>query len=295
MKGCYDLHLHTGPEAIPRRFDAISAGEALRTEGMGGAVLKSHYYSTVPFVKMARERGLDKVWGSVVLNHYVGGLNPFAIRGSLGMKADGQELLKIVWMPTVHAEAHLKVQRSKGSRYDVPPEWTGGEITGTPVDQVPPINVTDPALRPALNEVLRVIAGEGLILATGHLSRQEVLFLVPLARSMGVERIILTHPAYETTELSVEDIRGLTALGGVYAEQSYALMPIDGLTPGDIAAYIRGVGPEHTILSTDLGQRGRMSSGEGMERFLSLLEKEGIPPSDLETMAVTNPARLLGI
>ena len=295
MKGCYDLHLHTGPEAIPRRFDALSAGEALRAEGMGGAVLKSHYYSTVPFVKMARERGLDNVWGSVVLNHYVGGLNPFAIRGSLGMKANGHELLKIVWMPTVHAEAHLRVQRGKGSRYDVPPEWTGGEITGTPVDQVPPINVMDPALRPALDEVLRIIAGEGLILATGHLSRQEVLFLVPLARSMGVEKIILTHPAYETTELSVEDIRDLTALGGVYAEQSYALMPIDGLTAGDIAAYIRGVGPEHTILSTDLGQRGRMSSGEGMELFLSLLEKEGIAPSDLEAMAIANPAKLLGL
>ena len=295
LSGCYDLHLHIGPEAIPRRFDALSAGEALRAEGMGGTVLKSHYYSTVPFVKMTRDRGFDNVWGSLSLNHYVGGLNPFAIRGSLGMKADGEELLKIVWMPTVHAQSHLRVQQGHGSRYDVPPEWTGGQVTGTPVDQVPPINVTDPALRSALNEVLRIIAGEGLILATGHLSKEEVFFLVPLAKSMGVDKIILTHPAYETTELSVEDIRSLTALGGVYAEQSYALMPIDNLTPGDIAAYIRGVGPEHTILSTDLGQQGRMSSGEGIKLFLSLMEQEGIPQADLETMAAANPAKLLGL
>ncbi len=294
MKGCYDLHLHVGPEAIPRRYDAISAGEALCREGMGGAVLKSHYYSTVPFVQMAWERGLSNVWGAVVLNHYVGGLNPFAVRGSLGMKAGGEELLRIVWMPTVHAEAHLKVQRGHGGRYDVPPEWTGGQVTGTPVDQVPPINVTDPELLPALKEILRIISGEGLILATGHLSKEEVFFLVPLARSMGVEKIILTHPAYETTRLSVEEIKGLTALGGVYAEQSYALMPIDNLTPGEVAAYIRGVGPECTILSTDLGQKGRISSGEGMELFLSLMTKEGIPAADLETMAITNPAKLLG-
>ena len=176
LPGCYDLHLHIGPEAIPRRYDAISAGEDLRREGMGGAVLKSHYYSTVPFVRMARERGGGNLWGSVVLNHYVGGLNPFAVRGSLGMKMGGEELLKIVWMPTVHAAAHLRIQRSRGSRYDVPPEWTGGVVTGTPVDQVPPITITDPALRPALTEILRVIAGEGLILATGHISKEEVFF-----------------------------------------------------------------------------------------------------------------------
>lgn len=295
MKGCYDLHFHIGPEVIPRRYDALTLGESLRREGMGGAVLKSHYFSTVPFAKMAWERGEENVFGSVTLNHYVGGLNPFAIRGSLGMKAGGESLLKVVWMPTVHADAHIKVQRGKGSGYDVPPEWTGGVVTGTPVDQVPPITITDPAVRPALEEILRIIAGEGLILATGHISREEVFFLVPLARSMGVEKIILTHPAYETTDLSVEDIRQLTALGGVYAEQSYALMPIDGLTAGEVADYIRGVGAEYTILSTDLGQKGRMSSGEGMDLFLSLMEEEGIPAADLRRMAVENPAKLLGL
>ena len=80
MIGAYDLHLHIGPEAIPRKYDAIQAGEALAQDGLAGAVLKSHYYSTAPFVQMARERGRGNVWGSLALNHYVGGLNPFALR-----------------------------------------------------------------------------------------------------------------------------------------------------------------------------------------------------------------------
>jgi len=58
---------------------------------------------------------------------------------------------------------------------------------------------------------------------------------VPLARSMGVEKITLTHPAYETTELPVEDILHLTSLAGVYAEQSYALIPLDDMTPAEVA------------------------------------------------------------
>jgi len=295
LSGWYDLHLHAGPEVIPRKYDAIEAGEALAKEDMAGAVLKSHYFSTVPFVKMAWERGARNVWGSITLNHYVGGLNPFALRGSLGMQHDGQQLLKMVWMPTVHAQAHLNVRHTDGEQYDVPPEWTGGLITGTPVDQVPPINVMAEEVQPQLKEILRIIADNDLILATGHISKAEVFHLVPLARSMGVEKIILTHPAYETTELTVEDILQLTALGGVYAEQSYALMPIDDLTPADVAAYIKGVGPEHTIVTTDLGQRSRMSSGEGMKLFASLMEAEGVSPEDFDKMARVNPAKLLGL
>lgn len=295
MKGCYDLHLHVGPEAIPRKYDAIQAGESLQREELAGAVLKSHYFSTVPFAQMAWERGFKNVWGSLVLNHYVGGLNPFALRGSLGLGKPGQQLLKIVWMPTVHAAAHLAVRQAAGSRYDVPPEWTGGLITGTPVEQVPPITVTAPACQDNLKEILRIIADNDLILATGHISREEVFHLVPLARSMGVNKIILTHPAYETTHLTVDDINQLTVLGGVYAEQSYALMPIDHLTAADIASYIRGVGEAHTIMTTDLGQRGRMSSGEGMSLFCSLMEQEGISLSQLESMAIHNPAKLLGL
>ena len=295
MNGAFDLHLHAGPEVIPRKYDAMEAGEALRQEGMGGAVLKSHYFSTVPFVKMAHERGFDNVWGSVTLNHYLGGLNPFALRASLGMQHNGRQLLKMVWMPTVHAAAHLAVRKADGEKYDVPPEWTGGLITGTPVEQVPPICLTDGTVQKDLKEILRIIADNDLILATGHISKEEVFHVVPLARSLGVEKIILTHPAYETTKLTVEEILRLTALGGVYAEESYALMPIDDLTPTDVAAYIRGVGAEHTIMTTDLGQRNRMSCGEGMTLFASLMEAEGISADDIRIMAVDNPRKLLGL
>lgn len=290
MNGGYDLHFHVGPEVIPRRCDALRTGEELRRDGMSGAVLKSHYFSTAPFAQMAREQGFDNVYGALVLNHYVGGLNPFALRGSLRMG-----MLKIVWMPTVHAAAHLAVRKADGEQYDIPPEWTGGIITGTPVDQVPPISITARDVQEPLKELLRIIADQDLILATGHISRDEVFHLVPLAHSLGVTKIILTHPSYETTRLSLDDIRALTALDGVYAEQSYALMPIDGQTPDQVAGYIRGVGAEHTIMTTDLGQLGRQSSGEGLTLFRSLMEAEGITPAELDLMTIRNPARLLGV
>ena len=295
MSGAYDLHFHIGPEVIPRRCDAFSTARELEAGGMAGAVLKNHYFPTVPFAKMAWDQGAGNVWGSLVLNWYVGGLNPFAVRGSLGLKARGQSLFKVLWMPTVHAAAHLRVRAAHGAKYDIPPEWTGGVLAGTPIEHVPPIDLRAPEAQAPLKEILRIVAGEGLILATGHVSREEVFHLVPLARGLGVEKIVLTHPIYETTELSVADIRELTALGGVWAEQSYALIPIDGQTPARIAEYIRGVGAEHTIMSTDLGQAARQTSGEGMKLFRELLAAEGISQADLNLMSVDNPKKLLGV
>jgi len=60
VKSCYALHLHAGPEVIPRKYDSFQADEALQQEDMAGAVLKSHHFSTVPFVQMARDRGFGK-------------------------------------------------------------------------------------------------------------------------------------------------------------------------------------------------------------------------------------------
>lgn len=294
--GVWDLHLHCGPEAIPRRYDFLELARHLQSHGMG-AVAKSHFHSTVPWAWMAAKAGMPCLLGSVTLNHSLGGINPDAVRASLGLEWEGRPLLRIVWMPTLHARGHIQMQQAHGQQYDIPAEWTGGVFSkgSQPLDQIQPIDIRDTCWRKPLLEVLRLIAANGIALATGHLTRQEVLELVPMASSMGVERIILTHPAYHATALTGEDLLKLTALPGVYAEQSYALMPVDGLSIGEITRMIRLVGPEKTLLSTDLGQIGGLAPAEGMALYLRMLRGEGIPEDWLRQMSVQNPAWLLGL
>lgn len=293
--GVWDLHLHCGPEAIPRRYDFLELASHLQQHGMG-AVAKSHFHSTVPWAWMAAKAGTPSLLGSVTLNYPLGGINPDAVRASLGLEWEGRPLLRIVWMPTLHAKGHIEMQRAHGQRYDIPAEWTGGVFSrgSQLLDGIEPIHIRDARWQKPLREVLQLIAANDIALATGHLTRQEVLELVPLACSMGVKRVILTHPAYHATALTDGDLTELTALPGVFAEQSYALMPVDGLSIGEIARMIRLVGPEKTILSTDLGQISGLAPAEGMELYLQMLEKEGIPESWLRQMSVENPAWLLG-
>ena len=61
------------------------------------------------------------------------------------------------------------------------------------------------------------------------------------------------------------------------------------------AAAIRAVGPEHCVLSNDLGQAGNPLPVEGLQSFLDGLTAEGFSAQELRRMAVENPARLLGL
>lgn len=297
MSKICDMHIHCGPEPIPRKFDCLGLSRELKAYDMGGAVIKSHFYSTVPFAALSDIYAEGNLWGSIVLNHYVGGINPDVIRGSLGQKRNGVSLLRVVWMPTMHAESHLKMQMEHGQVFDIPAEWTGGDKAGgsRKIEEITPINILAPEVQDNLKEVLSLIAANDIVLATGHLSRDEVFYLVPLAKEMGVKKIILTHPVYEATGLTVDEIAELCAIDGIYAEISYGLMPIDNLPLEVIAEPILKLGPEKIILTTDLGQPKQITPPEGMQKFLEALAGLGISEEALQKMAAENPAYLLGI
>ena len=130
VSGAVDLHVHCGPEGIPRRYDAVSLARHARESGLAGAVVKSHMAATGSWAQMAHRVTGFRLHGSVALNHYVGGINPAAVRGALGPSEDGEPYLKVVWLPTVHAAAHITARRREGEQYDIPPEWCGGAVSG---------------------------------------------------------------------------------------------------------------------------------------------------------------------
>ena len=294
VTGAVDLHVHCGPEGIPRRFDAISLARHVERTGLAGAVLKSHMTATGSWVQMAHDVTGIRLHGSVVLNHYVGGINPAAVRGALGPAAGGEPCLKVVWLPTVHAAAHLTARHHEGERYDIPPEWCGGAVSGLaqPIHQVEPINVLATGLRPRLDEVLRLAADHDLVLATGHAGRDEVFYVMERAGALGVRKLIITHPCYDPPALSATELAELAA-AGAYIELSYILVDLGLVSFAETAAIFRQVGASQTILSTDVGQVDRASPAEGLAKLGAGLLAEGIPREDIDTAMKHNPRFLV--
>jgi hypothetical protein len=293
--GATDLHVHCGPEAIPRRFDAVQLAEHVAQSGLRSLVLKSHFTMTSDWAQMAHRLTGVRLFGSVTLNHHVGGINPLAVRAALGPRDERGPFLKVVWLPTVHAAAHLAARRAHGDEHDIPAEWAGGILpeAAERIRDVQPISLLDPSVGEALDAVLGLIAKHDLVLATGHVGRDEVFFLMERAQRAGVRRIVITHPAHDPPGLSLGDMRAL-ATAGAYIELAYILLDMGSVSAKETAQTFREVGAARIVLTTDVGQVDRMTPAEGLARFGTMLADEGIRPDEIAMAMKTNPWRLVG-
>jgi hypothetical protein len=190
VRGAYDLHVHVDPDVIRRRITDLELARRYTDLGLRGFVLKSHYVPTAERAAVVRAAvpGV-KALGAIVLNHAVGGLNPVAVE----IAARGGA--RMAWLPTVDAanEAH-ESEPQPGKKL---PLWAKLQLelreAGLPL---PPIEVLDGNRKvlPAVRQVLQVIGRNHMVLATGHLGRDEIMAVVAAAVEEGVRHVVVTHP-----------------------------------------------------------------------------------------------------
>ena len=200
--GVVGTHYHVGPELIVRRYDVKMLADVAAP--FGATLLKNHTYPTTPLAALARAQFNACFFGGVVLNRYVGGLNPQAVESARsGNRASEQPRTRSL------ADRRLDADGACPLAYQRPwlrirPRWSGccnhgqDDQAAVPVAmQDEPVIVFDDDGRPApeLVPTLEAIARNNCILATGHLHAEEVK-LVPMALELGIKRVILTHPHY---------------------------------------------------------------------------------------------------
>lgn len=299
-KGIIDMHVHVGPEFIRRRYSPATLAEEARREGIG-VVMKNHFQPTTAWVSMIREREEPvPLIGAVALNLGCGGIDSHGIRSALsGWKTETEDTDPnperfVVWMPTVCAESHLDLF----GRRDMDLLWGVEEKYTTTIEKGAGLQLTDQSgqVIDGLGRALSTIADLDLVLASGHLTGGDTKLLVKSAFEAGVGRIVLTHPLWQATELTPEEVRELYVDYGAYSELCFtnlAMHGIDDLTIDDYVEVIRAVGPEGIILSSDCGQTFTPTVADSMREFFALLGKAGISEDEITQMSVINQHALL--
>ena len=260
--------MHCGPEGIPRRFDAVSLARHVRETGLAAPCsnrtwrpprVGRRWLTTSP-ASASTARWCSTTTSAASIPRRCGArwVRP----------RTASPYLKVVWLPTVHAAAHLTARHHEGEQYDIPPEWCGGTVSALarPLAEVEPINVLAAHLRPPLDEILRIAADHDLVLATGHAGRDEVFYMMERANALGVRKVIVTHPCYDPPAIGVTELVELAA-AGAYIELSFILVDMGLVSMADTAAIMRQVGSERTILSTDVGQVDRVAPAEGLAKL----------------------------
>jgi len=282
--GVIDMHVHSHPDVFGRNMDDIDVAQLAKARGMRGILLKSHTSETASRAALVMKvvPGIE-VFGGIVLNRAVGGVNPDAVEwmhrvyGSRG---------KVVWLPTFEADRHVKVLSK--------PDATGLVVA-------PNGKVT-----PEMEAILKIIARENLLLATGHVHPEEVIAVVRRGRELGVKNMIVTHGLTNVPGLTMAQAKQVADMGAVIEVCFLQFLagpnaPLPFLThwtqinAKNVAQAVKELGAKSLVISSDLGQSGNMTHPDGIEAAIAAMKREGISDGDIDLMMRKNPARLLGL
>jgi hypothetical protein len=288
VQGAYDLHIHVAPDVPPRRIDDVTLARRFSELGLAGFALKSHYTSTAERAQIVSGLvpGVEVV-GTLALNQAVGGMNALAVEIAV------REGARIVWMPTVDSPAET-AGRTEPKPGDKVPQWARlqHELRELGLG-VEPVHVTgsDGSLLPETRDVLRAIARHGLILATGHLGRDDTFAVVDAALEEGVSEIVVTHPEFPCQDFSLEDQRELAARGCLL--ERCLSTPLSAKTTWEhVFDGVRAVGVERTLFSSDCGNPDYPPVEDGLALWADRLLGAGFDEDEVREMIVGQSRRL---
>jgi hypothetical protein len=289
VRGAYDTHVHIAPDVMQRRITDLELARRFGEVGLAGFVLKSHYVTTAERASVvnAAVPGFDAV-GAITLNASVGGLNPVAVEIAARLGA------RVVWMPTVDAANHRRTAHDlpPGAK---PPMWLAlqRELALKGLEPAA-VEVLDREGRPlpAVRAVCELVAEHDLVLATGHLGRDEIFAVCDVALGAGVGRVVVTHPEFPQQNLSLPDQQALAARG-CYLERCWTTPFTGKYDWAQMVANIRATGAGRTLISSDLGQPDNPPVEDGLALMADALRQAGFGEADITTMIVTN-SRVIG-
>ena len=284
IHGAYDLHIHSSPSLFERSASDLEVARRARQDGLAGVLLKNHFESTVGRAALTQEvvPGL-KVFGSLVLNNFAGGINPVAVEHALRLGA------REIFMPTIDAKAHRRTfGHAGGYGYQESGVRTRREAVG--------VLDADGVLRPEAKAIVELVRDFDAILGTAHLEPREIFALARFAKETGFTRLLITHPYFDPPRLSVAQQKELVELGAVLELCGGNLYPIPGTAR--LENYLETlfeIGPSHLVLSSDAGQPRKSAPAEVLRVFAQCLMDKGVEQEAIDLMTKKNPARLLGI
>src|SRR3979411_1769510 len=289
LEGAFDTHIHSAPDVLPRKFNDSELALRFRARHMAGFVLKSHYICTADRATLVNDIVPEiQAFGAIALNSSGGGLNPLAldIAGRLGAK--------VVWLPSVDNANELENIAGQKDESKLPywmsiaREMRALGIAGSF------LNVTeDGQVTQATRQCLEIIAKHDMVLATSHIRPAEVLPVVQTAQAVGVKRIIITHPEFPTTLLTIAQQQELARLR-VFFERCFTTPNTGKIAWEQVYANIREVGPASTILTLRPRHPTSPYPDEGLGTFMGKLLDNGFTEREVRAMVRDNPAQVLG-
>lgn len=309
MNGLIDIHVHGAPAGgwLAGRPTVIQTTMAASEQKVGGLVFKDHNTMTNNFgmivneameivKKLKEEKGEEftptKLYGGIVLNDAVGGLNPTAVRTALSGYGDCVE----VWLPSLSAKWQndcIYAERGLPSPGGIVVSEENGDIV------------------PAMVEILEIMAdynnnseGRRVALAACHVSNKEKFDLLRYIKKRGLDvDTVIDHVTQQLTIATEEEMKEMLELGAYLQFAETSCVPWTGMQDWVInfdfsftvlKNLLNQYGPDQLCLCSDSGQPSH-EFVPGWRSFLKTLLAQGVSFENIRTMSVDVPKKICGI
>jgi hypothetical protein len=283
LRGVIDIHIHAGPDVIPRRMDIFEIAREARDRGMKAVVCKPFAYCNAPLAKAAEQLtpGI-RVFGGLMLDLAVGGYNPRAVEAAIKLGS------KFIWGPVF--DSAITVKKSPKVRWYQELGTIKEKAGLRPVDE-------KGRIKEEVKDIFALIAeADDVIFATGHQFPEDTMKLIEAAKKAGIKKFVVTHPHAPVIGATIEEQREMVRLG---AKLDYvwcnATPYYDRTDPAEYAEAMKAIGVRHIIMSTDFGQPVNPTPAEGMANYILTMMTKGITKAEIDIMCRKNPGELLGI
>jgi len=300
LRGIIDVHVHGAPLGgwLPGRPKMLDTCVEASRAGMKALVFKDHNTMNINCAIIVQDvlatmsaeadsRGETftpvEVYGGVVLNYAVGGMNLAAVKTALDYGR-----CKEIWLPSLDA-AH---QREAMGR-------EGGIRVTTGADQLTPEMI---GVLEMLHDYNNNRKNDRCSLSSCHVSNEEKADILRYVRKKQLNvDVMLDHVTQEMTILTPSEAKEMIDLGGYLQFAECSCVPWPGMQDWIIAfdysfnlikELLREKGPEHLILITDAGQPGN-EPVPGWRMFLKTLLAQGVSREHINIMGKDVPHGIL--
>ena len=277
LRGAFDTHMHISPDVVERIIDDISLARKFPELGMAGFVLKSHYGRPRNERRRARGGPGVQVLGAITLNRAVGGINPLAV------EIAAREGARTVWLPTVDSRQRGRTSARRRPAPRCPSGSSSSSISASRGSRSRRCrwSTTHGSALPEMRAVLGMIARHEMVLATGPSQPRRDL----RGRRRGASKRASDRSWSRTPSSRRRTCRSRISVRWRRAARcsSAASRP---RTPARSAGSswlenIRATGPEHSVLSTDLGQVFNPPVEDGMALMVDRLLDAGFDEEEI--------------
>ena len=285
LEGAYDLHIHCGPDVVPRSVSGLDMARRAAACGMRGVAIKAHYDCTCPQAALVNALVPEvNAIGTLTLNSTVGGVNPMAVEMAARTGA------KIIWCPTFDSASQQKYYLENLPEYIVMQSNLLGRGMNVPsyclIDG-------DGNLTQEMSDVLDLVKEYNLVLATGHITHQETFALAREAHRREFRKLLITHADWSFTHYSIEEKLALLELGATIEHTYTSPAVLHSVSYEESFREMRAVGATNIVVSTDLGQAKNVFPDEGLQIYAEKILEAGFSREELRQMLVSNPAALV--